>query len=228
MPLTPEEQVVADAATAAAVKAAQDKAEADKVAAIAAERQRSKEAREAAEAAQAKVKELQDAEAARVSAALEKDKEFEKLAAHNKALAEKAASDLVAANTAADAKVAAIQNERVAERRQAALADAARAAGLIHLDDITKVDATKISWGEDGKPVGAEAAFAALKADRPHYFKVDGAAGGGGGAATGPGALGLPTPPAAGGGGGGSVDAYALDPKEFDRQYAQLGKVTRA
>lgn len=219
MPLTPEEQVTADAATAAAIKAAQDKAEADKVAAIAAERNRSAETRAALEAATAEAQALKDAESARVTAALEKDKEFEKLAAHNLALAEKAKSDLAAANAAADAKVAAIQGERVTERRQIALAEVAKEAGLIHMDDLAKIDMSKITFDDAGKPVGADAAIAALKAERPHYFKVEGAA-----TYTGPGAMGLPTPPSQSGGSGGTKDVYALSQADFDREYAQLGK----
>ena len=248
--MTPEEQAAADRAAAdkaAADKAAADKAAADKAAAdrLAAEqhvsaeyaarlRREAEENRKRAESFEAENKALKDAEAARVAKQLADEKEFQKLAQHHaekaaaaeKALAEEraqAAKQLETERARADKQLADERNARIESDRRRQLEIAAAAAGLRDADDIDKLDKSKITWGDDGKPVGVDAAFEDLKTRKPHYFKLDPTP--------------APTPqprnlfavpPAPAAGGGGTKDAYALSPEDFEREYAQLGRVQRA
>ena len=206
------EELATAAAALVADKAAADKSVADKgtldgAAIDTVSKEYAARLRNEAETSRLRVKELEAQNADRERAQLEKDKEFEKIAAHEKALRVKAEAD--------SAEI--VQRMTQTQRRDRLEALAARH-GLLDADDVDKLDQSKIDW-QDGKPVGAEAAFDDLKARKPHYFKVEGD---------------LPTPkpgmpaprpstdPTPG------KDIYALTDAEFDAQYKQLGRTARA
>jgi hypothetical protein len=229
--VTAEEQAAADAAAA---KAAADKAAADKAAADAnqgeqneseyAKRLRAEAAenRKKAEALQAQIDKINADREAATLAEMERNKEFEKIAAHEKAKAEAALAEAAAAK----AQVAKIEEDyRNRERdtiRNRAIEAAAAKAGLIDPDDASKIDKRSIRWDENGQPVGLDEAFAKLKEAKPHYFKVEQQQQVSVQGFTRPPTPASPTNQA------GPVDAYSLSDEEFERQYAQIGRYSRA
>ena len=158
-------------------------------------------------------------------ATLEANKEFEKIAAHERSKREASDTQHAAELAAERASNAAERTSNDARFKRKELESVAAKHGLLDVSDIDKIDVTSLQMDDNGRIVGADAIFEALKTKKPHYFKVEAAA------PVNPvetysGLRRPPQPspkPVSGG-----VDVYALNDAEFADGWKSLGKFQRA
>jgi len=146
---------------------------------------------------------------------LEANKEFEKIATHERSKREALEAQIVTEWASYGERLKRDQLQAVAEKH-----------GLLDPDDIKNIDVASLDVDGQGRLVGADAAFEALKVRKPHYFKVT--------AEPAPQTLadpysGLrrppqPSPKPVTGG----IDVNALTDAEFDAGWKTLGKFQRA